>query len=80
VLHHGSIALQRPAQTPFVAAVADHVDAGAAAPALRAAIAARLAQALGARAARDALTAAELAAADGFAATRFSAPSFLAAR
>ena len=80
VLHHGSIVLRRPARTPFVAAVADHVDADAAAPALRAAVAARLAAALGALVARDALTAAEFAAADGFAAARFSAASFLAAR
>ena len=80
VLHHGSIVLQRPAHTPFVAAIADHVDAIAAAPALRAAAAARMAAALGASVANDALTAAELAAADGFAAARFSAASFLAAR
>src|SRR5262249_59765485 len=39
VLHHGSLVLRRPARTPFVAAVADHVDAHAAAPALRAAVA-----------------------------------------
>jgi len=80
VLHHGSIVLHRPARTPFVAAVADHVDADAAAPALRTAVAARLARAVGAVAACDALTAAELAAAAGLAAARFSAASFLAAR
>lgn len=81
VLHHGSLVLQRPALTPFVAAVADTVSPT---PALRAALAAalvdHLARALGLRAEAAAPTPAELARAEQLARERYGDPAFVRRR
>jgi lipoate-protein ligase A len=59
VLHHGSIVLRAPVPTPFAGAVAESTDPEAAAPRLRDALVAELADALGATASHDRLQAAE---------------------
>jgi len=80
VLQHGSIVFARPSLTPFVASVADATDAALAAPQLRRALAAELAQALGLRLAPGSATAREAALALALERERYGARAFLASR
>lgn len=80
VLHHGSLVLERPAGTPFAAAVADAVPPTPALRAdLRASFAAHIAQALGLSPQDSECTAEERAAAAAFSA-RYADPAFVRCR
>jgi lipoate-protein ligase A len=78
VLHHGSIVLERPALTPFVAAIADQRDPSTIRSALQEQLAARVAAALHLEPHADVLTEQERAEAQRWLATRFAMPDFLA--
>lgn len=81
ILHHGSLVLQRPSLTPFVAAVTDQTPLdGAARQRLAAGLVQQLAKALGLQSAPGELTAAEHALAARLAAGRYADPAFLRRR
>jgi lipoyl(octanoyl) transferase len=80
VLHHGSIVLQRPPLTPFVAAVADATNAALAAPPLRRELAREFAAVLALQPTTAAPTATELAIAATLRRDRYANAAFLASR
>ncbi|MBL8756018.1 MAG: lipoate--protein ligase family protein [Planctomycetes bacterium] len=80
VLHHGSLVLQRPTLTPFVAAVADTATDPSTAARVREALIANFAQALGLPMHAGTLTATEHAAAERLRRERYEDPGFLRAR
>jgi lipoate-protein ligase A len=80
VLHHGSIVLERPALTPFAAAIADGTDAAIAAPALRALLARELGRALLLEPVPGRPTATEMALAESLRRDRYAEPAFLGIR
>jgi lipoate-protein ligase A len=80
VLHHGSLVLQRPALTPFVAAVADVAPPDPLRQPLRDRVAAHLARALGLPLRPGELTAAERAMAAELRTSRYENPAFVSMR
>lgn len=80
VLHHGSLVLERPALTPFVAAVADASTTATLLPRLRTRLAARIASVLGLELRPGSRTAAETALALQLQTTRYENRAFLGLR
>lgn len=80
VLHHGSLVLQRPQATPFVAAVADVAEPATLLPTLRSQVVARLAAMLALEPVAGNLSAAESALAAQLRDTRYLDPRFTAGR
>lgn len=80
VLHHGSLVLQRPSLTPFVAAIADVAPPDPLRQALRERLAEHLARALGLPLQPGELTAAERALAAELQASRYENPAFVRLR
>lgn len=81
VLHHGSLVLERPTATPFVGAVADTTPTDAdSIAALRRALAAEVATALGLDIAAGALTSSERELADGLRSQRYGDAAFVRQR
>lgn len=80
VLHHGSLVLQRPSLTPFVAAIADARHTDALLPDLRTRLATNLARALELELVPGELTAAERALAAHLQVARYENPAFVQLR
>jgi lipoyl(octanoyl) transferase len=80
VLHHGSLVLERPSLTPFVAAIADSRPTDTLLAPLRGRLAADLAQALELELSPGQLTAAELALAAQLQVARYENPAFVQLR